>query len=45
MSGTVCTENQWQCESNDGCIAFEFLCDTVDDCSDHSDENRQRCQA
>lgn len=45
MAGTVCTENQWQCESGDACIAFEFLCDTVDDCTDHSDENRTRCQS
>lgn len=44
MAGTVCTETQWQCETQDKCIAIEFLCDTVDDCGDGSDENRTRCQ-
>jgi len=34
MAGTVCTETQWQCETQDKCIAIEFLCDTVDDCGD-----------
>ena len=43
-SGTVCTESQWRCEKTEACIAIEFLCDTVDDCEDRSDENRTRCQ-
>ena len=40
----MCTESQWRCEATDACIAIEFLCDTVDDCEDRSDENRTRCQ-
>lgn len=44
MAGTACTETQWQCRSNDSCIAIEFLCDTVDDCNDGSDEDPARCQ-
>ncbi|XP_032783777.2 uncharacterized protein LOC116921556 isoform X1 [Daphnia magna] len=45
LTETMCTENQFKCEDTDACIAIDFLCDTVDDCGDHSDENRTRCDS
>ena len=43
VAGTTCQENQWRCANSGACIAIEFLCDTVDDCGDFSDEDRSRC--
>ena len=43
-NATQCLETQWQCPSSKACIAIEFLCDTVPDCSDGADENATHCQ-
>ncbi|KAG7177113.1 Neurotrypsin-like 1, partial [Homarus americanus] len=42
--GDECSREQWQC-SNGRCIGLPYLCDTVDDCHDGSDEERGMCQA
>ncbi|KAJ1526154.1 hypothetical protein ONE63_009314 [Megalurothrips usitatus] len=42
QSTRACPENQWQCESGE-CVPSTFLCDTVDDCKDGSDEHAKRC--
>ncbi|XP_064108356.1 uncharacterized protein LOC135216798 [Macrobrachium nipponense] len=42
--GDTCGRDQWKC-SNGKCVGIGFLCDTVDDCKDNSDEERTMCQA
>ncbi|KAE8736584.1 hypothetical protein FOCC_FOCC017961 [Frankliniella occidentalis] len=42
QSSRACPENQWQCESGE-CVPAKFLCDTVEDCKDGSDEHAKRC--
>ncbi|XP_071551762.1 uncharacterized protein [Panulirus ornatus] len=41
--GEECERDQWRC-SNGRCVGFGYLCDTVDDCHDGSDEERDMCQ-
>ncbi|XP_045102250.1 serine protease svh-1-like isoform X3 [Portunus trituberculatus] len=39
-----CKQQQWQC-GNGRCVEITYLCDTVDDCRDYSDENRTMCES
>ncbi|KAK4314821.1 hypothetical protein Pmani_013927 [Petrolisthes manimaculis] len=41
--GEECGADQWTC-SNGRCVGLAYLCDTVDDCMDNSDEDRDMCQ-
>lgn len=34
-----CTKGQWRCANKRQCISEEYVCDTRNDCSDHSDED------
>ena len=38
-----CQQQQWQCK-NGRCVEITYLCDTVDDCRDFSDEDRTMCE-
>ncbi|KAK7066080.1 Scavenger receptor Cys-rich, partial [Halocaridina rubra] len=42
--GDNCGRDQWRCQ-NGRCVELGYLCDTVDDCKDNSDEDRHMCQA
>lgn len=42
QSSRACPENHWQCESGE-CVPSKFLCDSVEDCKDGSDEHAKRC--
>ncbi|XP_034235276.1 uncharacterized protein LOC117641771 [Thrips palmi] len=42
QSSRACPENHWQCESGE-CVPAKFLCDSVEDCKDGSDEHTKRC--
>nr|XP_045618855.1 uncharacterized protein LOC123770744 [Procambarus clarkii]XP_045618856.1 uncharacterized protein LOC123770744 [Procambarus clarkii]XP_045618857.1 uncharacterized protein LOC123770744 [Procambarus clarkii] len=44
QSEESCGREQWKC-GNGRCVGLRFLCDTVDDCQDNSDENRTMCKA
>lgn len=39
-----CTSNQFTCLSNDQCIPLSWKCDSIEDCSDGSDELRSDCK-
>lgn len=39
-----CKQQQWQCK-NGRCVEITYLCDTVDDCRDDSDEDRTMCES
>nr|XP_050866618.1 uncharacterized protein LOC127071398 isoform X3 [Vespula vulgaris] len=40
-----CQEGHWKCENSPECIPIAFICDEVFDCSDHSDESDEHCNA
>ncbi|XP_069970434.1 antigen WC1.1 [Penaeus vannamei] len=42
--GDDCGRHQWKC-GNGRCVGLQYLCDTIDDCKDNSDEVRDMCQA
>ncbi|XP_050720144.1 uncharacterized protein LOC127000445 isoform X2 [Eriocheir sinensis] len=42
--GDECGRDQWRC-NNGRCVEITFLCDTVDDCRDSSDEDRAMCES
>ncbi|KAK8742144.1 hypothetical protein OTU49_002140, partial [Cherax quadricarinatus] len=44
QAGESCSHEQWKCD-NGRCVGLRFLCDTVDDCHDNSDEDREMCEA
>lgn len=40
--GKACSNEEFECKSGE-CIPVRFLCDSVIDCSDRSDESPERC--
>lgn len=38
-----CSYGEWSCKNSSECIEISYLCDDVNDCEDHSDENFQMC--
>ncbi|XP_076032517.1 neurotrypsin-like, partial [Oratosquilla oratoria] len=42
--GDECGRGQFRCQ-NGRCVEFRFLCDSIDDCLDSSDEEREMCES
>lgn len=38
-----CPEGSWKCDKSPACIPVLFICDTVVDCPDGSDESSEHC--
>ncbi|GAB0095519.1 Peptidase S1 domain-containing protein [Sergentomyia squamirostris] len=41
----TCPLDYWLCDTSQECIPLGFLCDSVPDCTDHSDEDQRHCAA
>lgn len=40
-----CQTGHWKCDNSPQCIPIAFICDSVPDCIDDSDENDEHCKA
>ncbi|KAK2725709.1 hypothetical protein QYM36_000264 [Artemia franciscana] len=45
IASSECPDDKFRCEESGACISAQYVCDTVNDCSDASDEDRSRCQS
>ncbi|XP_076238933.1 uncharacterized protein LOC143182076 [Calliopsis andreniformis] len=41
----TCPDGSWKCDKSPECIPVAFICDTVVDCPDGSDESSEHCDA
>lgn len=39
----TCQDGYWKCDNSPMCIPIAYICDTVVDCQDHSDESAEHC--
>ncbi|XP_054258708.1 uncharacterized protein LOC128983440 [Macrosteles quadrilineatus] len=44
VPGKTCAKNFWQCAGKGECIPAHYMCDTVPDCEDGSDEEPNMCK-
>jgi len=43
FSMPVCELDEFSCRDGGGCVSFDSICDSVNDCDDMSDESSEVC--